>query len=294
MLRTLIVPIKDIEAGIVLVFDAPGTNIRPADNYFYYFDTPTILPKTPAPTINFDPDSASYSMIGNRNFAPKIAVSIKSSHSSECQILFRLRIKDARGVILYTDYILVSAIPVSSFQLDGTLLSSSIPGNIGTNGGSILTTTSNNTTNNISVGMTVTGPGIPTNNIVTIAYIEPVSNRYELSQLIQRDTNATGTYTFTRQISCVTPETILSREGISSYIILNKDNNWTYSYNDKIIVKFIREDIIDDTIVIFLPTKNPNILPDNESPSYLPQSPFIKIGGRVIGDSLCCKQLLFE
>jgi hypothetical protein len=293
MIQTLSFSTKAIEKGVVLTFNAPGNSIVSADQYFYYFDVANIIPKTPEPIISFDPVNASYSMIADKNFSPKIAISVKTTHSSECQILCRLVIKDIYNRILYTDYILVITSPASSVSFNGTLLASNVPSNIGPNGGSIITFDQTSTSlSEISPGMTVTGPGIPSATTVTVrGFTDQASNKVELSTLIQTSTNRTGVYVFTRQTKCVDPSLLAYRETIPNYIVLDKNNNWQYSFNDKTIVEFIRENLNDDSIVIFLPNKNIGLLPTNEEFSNLPQAPIIRLGGRVTGDSIPITEL---
>jgi hypothetical protein len=292
MLQTQSYSTEEIEKGIVLVFDTPGTALPPAEEYFYYFDVASVLPKTPLPTITFDPPSASYSVLADRNFRPKIAMTVKTVHRSECQILCRLTIKNRYNVILYTDYVLVAAIPQNSISFNCTLLPGNIPSNIGPDGGSILVVNDSSSVSlsDIVPGMVVTGPGIPEDSVITVkGFISSAQNRIELSELIPIDNNIsrTGIYTFILQTKCVDPILLASRETLPSYIILSHANNWTYTFNDKIIAKFIRENTDDNNIVVLLPTKNLSLLPSNEEFSDLPQSPLIHMVGRVINDSVC-------
>lgn len=299
MLQNVSYSIEEIDKGVVLVFDAPGNSIPLSEQYFYYFDIVSVLPATPAPTITFDPPTASYSMLANRNFSPKIAIKVKSVHTSELKILCRLTIKDKYATTLYISYLSITAIPKSIFSFNCTLLNTNVPGNVGPDGGSVLVLneSSSASLSQISQGMEVTGPGIPTNKKV---YVKNVlfdsANRIELTELIPltNDQPRTGIFTFILQTKCVNPETINARETIPTYTILSKDNNWEYIYNDKTIIKFYREDTNDDSIVVFLPSKNPDLLPNNEEPSQIPQGVLVNIGGRVIGDSVCVTSLIFD
>jgi hypothetical protein len=145
--------------------------------------------------------------------------------------------------------------------------------------------------------MTVTGPGIPKDTIVSVkGFVFGSSNRLELSTLIPlaNNTARTGIFSFNIQTKCVDPTLLSFRETLPTYIILKKSNNWTYTFNDKIIAKFSRENLNDDSVVIFLPTKNTSLLPDNEESSNLPQSPIINMAGRVINDTVCISSLIFD
>lgn len=299
MLQTQSYSTEEIEKGVVLVFNAPGQSIPSSQEYFYYFDVASILPKTPTPIITFDPPTASYSMLSDRNFRPKIALAVKSVHRSECQILCRLIIKDRYNTILYTDYILVTTVPKSSVSFNCTLLPTNTPGNVGPDGGSTLVINEFSSTglSDINPGMTVTGPGLPTDRTITVkSFIFGSSNKLELSELIPLNNNQarTGIFTFNIQTKCVDPTLLSVRESLPAYIVLKKSNNWTYIFNDKVIAQFARENTNDDSIVIFLPTKNTSLLPNNEEFSNLPLSPIVNMAGRVINDTTCISSLTFD
>lgn len=294
MIQSISFPAEDIEKGIVLTFQAPGNSIVSAPEYFYYFEVVQVLPAAPAPTITFDPPSASYSMVADKNFKPKIVISVKTTHSSECKILCRLTIKNRFNITLYTDYLLITSSPKATISFNCTLLASNVASNIGPNGGSLLRLDDPSAGIEITPSMIVKGEGIPTDKIISVRAFVGQTNIVELSELIPTTRNITDAYSFTRQIKCVSPELIEARSTAPSYIVLNSKNNWTYSYQNKTIVKFVRDDMSDNSIVVFLPVKNLNTLPNNDESSDLPQAPIVKIKGRVSGDTNCISQLVFE
>ena len=66
-----------------------------------------------------------------------------------------------------------------------------------------------------------------------------------------------------------------------------------YEWNNKFIVKFDREDQLDDTLIVFLPAKNSALFPDNETQSTIPEAVVVNIGGRVNSDTDCIANLTF-
>lgn len=323
---------SQLESGIMLSFKPPvrigcdntntdntniefATDINPAEEYFYYFDYVRIFPDKPAPTIEFTPASGSYTMRGNKSFSPKIFVKIKTTHSSQIQVLFRMTIKDRYNKILYIDYILIATKSVESFTLNASILNSTNPSNIGPNGGSIIQiadtdlgvnrggllgdSTSFNAGNLtlIRAGMEIDGPGIPENlkPIYIKGLIFGTSNQFELTTLIPWNNTDTspreGLYTFTKNQSCIPPEVIEEREKVGNYIVLNKNNNWKYIFQNRVIAIFYREDQDDEDITIFLPVKNSSLLPNREDSSEIALAPITKIAGRVMGDTQCITEI---
>ena len=314
---------EQLSDGIILSFPIPGTNpcntsssegvvfssnISAAEEYFYYFDYVRILPEKPEPVIRFLPETAAYTMLGNKDFQPKIFVSVKYSHLSQIQVLFRLSIKNRYGAVLYTDYKLITTSGEEKFALNGRILRSNTSSNIGPNGFSIIELTNNSSNNTdedendrendlvglVRPGMLIEGPGIPEEESV---YIKDIifgsNNRFELTKLVDGSVNTNnstifeGLYTLTKDQSCVSPQTIEERETIGNYVILNKDNNWKYVFQNRVIANFYREDSTDEDIVIFLPVKSNAFLPNSEESSDIALAPIINIAGRVMGDTKC-------
>ena len=309
----------DADAGTDANTTAPvfDTEIDPALDYFYYFDYVRSTPDRPVPEIAFTPPSASYTMRGNKSFSPKIFVSIKTTHASQIQVLFRLTIKDRYNKTLYTDYKMITTKSEESITMNATILNSNNIGNLGPSGNSIIEIQDTNLGINrgglaagdensfssqsltlIKPGMEVDGPGIPED--IKPVYIKGIifgtNNQFELSVLIptigDEETNPRqGLYTFTRDQACLPPEVIEERELVGNYIILDKTNSWKYIFQDRVIASFYREDQEDEDIVIFLPVKNASLLPNKQEPSDIALAPITKIAGRVIGDTQCIAEI---
>lgn len=293
MLQTINFSLEEAEKGVVISFANPSGAIPRKDDYFLYFDCPVSLPKNPPTTLTFNPASASYVVSGQSSFVPKIAVKIKSLHRSETQNLLRLTIKDNLNYVLYTDYLLVVCIPKATISLTSTLLRSDIASNIGPNGGSkIVVNDTSTAVSELTQGMVVSGPGIPSSTSPSIRTVI-TSNEFELSSLITTSVDRPGTYTFTRSVKCADPEVLLQRESQSQYIVLDKNNNWTYTYNDRFIARFDRIDKNDDSLIVFLPAKNVALFPGDDDSSSIPDSLLVNIAGRVIGDTQCIANLSF-
>jgi hypothetical protein len=301
MIKTITYSLEEGEKGFILPFTLPsGNSIASKDQYILTFDAPVSLPTDPPATVSFEPSNGSYVVFGRQNLAPKAFVKIRSLHRAETKTLIRLTIKDVLNTILYRDYIMIVCVPQSITELSATLLPNNSPNSIGPKGGSIVrlnTVTNGNLSGNTSqldVGMTVKGPGIPTNDnyyIVTIVNATDV----ELNKAIIISTNisSTGTFQFIRQTGCVDPNTLLKRSVISSYLVLDQSNNWTYIANNKLITRFVPFDIDQNSdTVILLPIKNSSLLLSYNDPIPVPDVSIIKLGGRVMRDSVCASQAI--
>lgn len=285
--------IEEGEKGFLLNFPIDQSRLKKRDAYIVSFDIPVSLPKNPPNTILFEPSSASYTIYGENNFTPKIFVKIKALHRAQTKTLIRLTIKDISDTILYLDYIMVICSPQSAFKFEGSLLPSNISGNIGASGGSLLRLDATNTSV-LTVGMTVTGPGIPENKRLSILRIVDNST-VELNQLISTNQNYAGVYTFVQSTDCVDPSSLSIREIQPSYTILDYSNNWTYKVSDKVIAQFVVSDQLYnlDTIV-FLPIKNSSLLNSSDLPANIPTISVIKAAGRINSDTYCISEVSFD
>lgn len=293
MIRTLTYSLEQGEAGFVLSFSVPPSAVKPKDQYIISLDVPVTLPENPPTTVLFEPSNGSYVVFGNRNLSPKVFVKIKSLHRAETKTLIRLTIKDVLNTILYRDYVMVMCIPETVVELNATLLPSNTNLNIGPNGGSIvrLSPAQNVNTSQLDVGMVVRGPGIP--NTGSVYYIISIisATDIELDRLVPSATGSSGKFQFIRQTGCVDPNTLVKRSIISPYTVLDLSNNWTYTANSKLIVRFVPFDIGQNVdTVILLPIKNPSLLSSSADPSPIPDISLIKIGGRVINNSVCASE----
>lgn len=285
MLNTLEVSLDQAEEGILVNFPTP-TNLKVKDRYIVYFDAPISLPTNTGTSISFQPLNGEYTIIGTTPFTPKIFVQIKSLYRIQTKTLVRLIIKDTSNAIIYTDYILLICSPESTTSLSGKLL---IPnaGGIGPNGGSLIQITgSNQSTSTILVGDRVTGPGIPSGSKI---YVKSIINSltFELTQVITTNTELSGTFVLVRSLECVDPSKISNTSSSVIYTILDNINNWTYKIRDQIIAKFIVDDPDNNSdIVLLLPIKNTALLAKDDFPHPIPETSIIKVGGRVINDTI--------
>ena len=278
MLNTSNYSLTDCECGITLEFPDTPTTLAKKEEYFVYFSVESSLPKKPTSDISIVPNAYTISSTGS--FSAKTIVKVKSVHRGETQSLIKLVIKDRYNTELHTDYIKVVCAPQEKESLNGTILIGT--GNIGPNGKSIMNVSS---TANLDVGMLVTGGDI---NIPV--YIQTIlsGTQIELSYLFtDMIANASAQYTFTRTTSCVDPENLRRRSFESNIVVLDKSNNWTYTYNDKLILQFVRKDTENEDIVIEVPAKNLSTLSGLGKKQEIPGIAKINAVGRVTNDQYC-------
>lgn len=302
--------LEEADKGFLLSFPPPSGIIKKQDLYKYDFDVAYRLPLNPLATVAFTPSSpgdtakASY-LSSSINASINVGVSIKSIHKSETQSLIRLNIKDIYNNILYTDYILVICSPQQRISLRGEILPR-IGGNresIGPNGGRVLRIdTINNTSDAISQllrRMRVEGPGIPVDQTVTIStFIEDSRSDiellpyFEIANEFNSNFSARGSYVFTITTSCTSEEDLREIAFNNQFVILDKTNNWSFSFRDRKVLQFIRNTgITDEDISVLLDIKNFDALLGNNSPSSIPIASYLYGGGRVVGDSICLKSI---
>lgn len=176
MINTVNYSLEDAENGIIVNFPVPSNLIK-QDQYILYFDAPVSLPNNAGNTVVFEPSDGSYAVFGSNTFTPVTFVKIKSSRKTQTKTLIRLTIKDTNNTILYTDYLLVVCYPESTVSINGKLLSYNAS-NLGPNGGSLIQITGNNeSTSSVSVGSTVSGPGLDqSSNRVSKKVLEATSS----------------------------------------------------------------------------------------------------------------------
>lgn len=302
--------LEEIDKGILISFPPPPSgSVPPQDIYKYDFDVAYRLPLNPlssvvfTPSLPSDPEKASY-LSSSINANINIGISIKSIHKAETQTLIRLRIKTIYNTTLYTDYILVVASPKKELQIKGSILSRA--GNssesIGLNGGRILrldSTTSSDTASQLFRGMRVTGPGIPENLTVSIRSFV-ADNRSDIELLPYFDvvgetsgnSRAQGTYVFTLVSSCLSAEDLEEIKFNNQFIVLDSTNNWSFSFQDRSVVKFIPySGISPNDISILLNIKNFDALLGPNSASSIPSLSSLYGKGRVFNDTICIKSL---
>lgn len=275
MIESLNYGLTDCECGITVSFPEPPASMAKREDYFVYFSTESSLPREPKSIIEISPNAYS---IGSSSFIPKTIVKVTSVHRGETQSLIKLTIKDKYNAIVHTDYVKIVCAPEAVASSNGTILVGT--GNYGS-GGSLMNVAS---TSKLDVGMLVTG-----GDIDVPTYIRSIVNstQIELTHFFAELANPTANYTFTRTTSCVDPETLRRRAGQSNYIVLNQDNNWTYSYNDKLIIQFIRENQQDTSISVRVPAVNTSKLSGLGDKQDLPGVAIINTAGRVTNDEYC-------
>lgn len=277
MLNTVNFSLQDCECGITLDFPNPSGTLKRKEEYLVYFDIQSSLPADPPSNITITPKS--YIISGTNNFIPKTIIKVKSIHRGQTQSLIKLDIKDRYNQLLYNDYIRLVCSPQSIVMTKGT--PAQPPNNIGSNGGLLLNLES---TAELDIGMSVEGTNIPPGT--TILSINSIT-QIELSVSGLINSNILTTYKFTRTTTCLDPKLLLARSNLTEYLVLDKTNDWTYQFSDKTLVKFIREDITDDTISVILPTKNKTTLPADDKKSDIPAVSLVYATGRVNNDQYC-------
>jgi hypothetical protein len=237
------------ENGILLSFPEP-VGLKQQDQYMLYFDAPIVLPENSNHTIVFEPDSGTYSIYGSPSFTPKVFVKIKSLKKIQTKTLIRLTIKDIKNSILYTDYMLVVCSPQDSVNITGRLTLTNI--NSGPNGGSVIEITgTSETTDAITIGSKITGPGLPTSETFSVSSIIS-SSLFEINRSIGNTITYEGSYALSFSTACIDPDSIQQTSSSVSYTILDKNNNWTYKIKDQIIVQFIPENVVTNTSAVML------------------------------------------
>lgn len=299
--------LEEADNGFLLSFPPPPSGtIKPSDIYKYDFDVAYRLPLNPLSEVTFTPSlpgntaKASYissSVDSNIN----IGVSIKSIHKAETQTLLRLQIKDAYNNILYTDYLLIVCSPQQNFQLRGEILSrfSGSAESFGPNGGRILRINTDDTTGDVLsqllTRMQVKGPGIPDDQIITIgSFIENNRSDIELLPFFQIDNefnnnnSVRGQYSFSIVTSCSSEEDLKEIAFSQRFIILDKNNNWSFVYKDRPVIKLIRDtNNTDDNFALLFEIKNfDNFIGPNRAIS-IPSIGYLYGAGRVINDTIC-------
>lgn len=289
MINTKNYSLEQGEEGILLTFPQVPSSLPNKDIYIVEFKVSSTLPTLSPPVVTFQPTNPTYIINKSKNFSPIVNLKIKANHNFETQVLLQVIVKDQFNNILYNDYIMIVCSPVSTFTFKGTIVQPNTTDGIGPNGGSILRMQEASVVNSLLTGMVVTGPGIPDNEVVTIrSFIEGRPQDIELSKNLGFiDQRFSGNYTFTRSLICANSEQLSIKQNQSAYITLDKSNNWTYSYDEQIVAKFIREDTSDDTIQIILPLKNVSVLINRDLSARIPSITDIYGVGRVISNTVC-------
>lgn len=293
--------LEEGDNGFLLSFPPPPSGaVKPKDIYKYEFDITYRLPLDPLSSVEFTPSissdlsKASY-LSSSINSNINIGISIKSIHKAETQTLARLRIKDIYNNLLYTDYILIICSPQKRIQLTGQILSRFGTASLGPNGGRILRINNQTSADLISQllrRMKVEGPGIPTNQTITISSFIQGTDGSDIELLPYFDINDTvppgGTYIFSITTSCLSADDLTALKFNNKYIILDKTNNWSYSFKERPIIQFIpNSGLQNDDTAIMLNIKNFDALIGENTASSIPSISYLYGAGRTYEGSIC-------
>lgn len=283
--------INNLENGIVLSFPSPS-GLGSHQEYICYFDATNIIPDNILTNLVFTP--ASYVISGSNKSPIIVVIKGKLSHKINTKILIRLQIKNIANVIVYTDYVLINCSPVNtSFSINGKILAET-PTGYGPSGGRLFVMSEVNqlAPSLVTEGDILTNSLIPETLSVKIGKnIDPFTFELNVSPtggLIESSINNpklnkseySGNFTITKS-ECAA----INLHEYPKYTVLDQSNNWTYSINNKILAKFIPDDIEESyDCVIMLPLKDFSLLDDNQ-PQNIPFISSVVVGGTV-GDML--------
>ena len=260
--------IQNCECGILLNFDKvfsettdpSGTpNIEARSTYVLEFEPEFVFPSSQA---NVDLSPNTYTVNQVSEFTPQVVAKVTSSHQGESQSLIKLNIKDTANNILYTDYYNVVCSPSEVIVRRGNyrgLTSSAVTESRGPNGGILIDID----TRDLKPGMIVKDIAEP-EVLAGGATILEIRDKNTIELALKSFPQSPGfgsaasnrNFEFTYSLQCFLP----TQEASERYVMLDKSNNWTYKYNDKIVAKFNRTFEGDD-ISIKLPLENPLKLP---------------------------------
>jgi len=226
-------------------------NLPLADTYVLHFSVNSVSPSGSLVTLS--PDT--YTINNSRIFIPSTTVKINSKYKVNTQALLKLVITDTYNQELHTEYTEVVCLPDVIIR-QGTSGQNSID----ESGQTISLDTTD-----LEVGMDVTGT-----NIDGTAVISKIIDRKTI-KVTGKTKSLVGIYTYKfAKTSC---GTIV--DGLPSYIYLNKDNNWSYTYNGQLIVKFVPTDT-NANIRVILPATNTK-LPSKNSYYQIPNTSLLKL-----------------
>lgn len=316
-IKKITVPLNQADKGFLLSFPPAASGSIPIkDQYRFEFDVVYKLPTTPPADVIFTPHSlnntekASYlktSILDNAN----IGIQIKSIHKAQTQTLVRLQIKDIYNNLLYIDYILIICVPTRTVVLRGSIIPQYIgtpprinPDGFGPNGGRVFRLSSEtlnlDARTQLNRLMRIKGPGIKDEDDVYVNGFSEINRTdvelFPIGFYMLTDGTGMGTYTFTKDTKCPSAVDLQEIQFTNSYLILNKNNNWSYYYKNKLVAKFIRTqlendstltELANDETAILLNLKNFEALISENSPATIPSVVNIYGFGRVSNDSIC-------
>lgn len=267
---------EECEQGVSIDFGI-FENLPPADEYFIKISTESQSPTSPPYQVSIEPDQ--YTLSSKGNFSPSTIVSVDSVHEGETSTLLKIQIFDRYNQLLKTRYVKLKCIASTTYSTTFSFNNSSNIGSVGPNGGSLIKLKNMEL---INVGSTVSGSdyfedGSQVTAILENNFIEIVPKLFERFGTI----NITDKpITIQVRTGCDSAASLIRRSSLDNYIYLNKNNNWTYTYQNKPLLKFVNLTNNDD-IIIRVPSQNQSLLPTNIDPTNRPSASSLYLGGRI-------------
>lgn len=286
MINTISYDNQECENGVAIDF-GDMSDLPPAEEYFIKISTESQAPLTPPYTVEISPDKYSLS---SRSFVPITIVSIDSVHEGETNTLLKLQVYDRYDQLLKTKYVKLKCVSTVTYSTTFDFSNTSFTG---PNGGTYITLKNVEV---INIGSTVSGSdyfedgskvvSIFGNNQVEI--LPPMkNNNINNSGLISLQDKP---ITINLRTGCDSAESLLRRSSTDNYIYLSKINNWTYTYQDKTLLKFVNT-TNDDSILIRIPAQNQNLLPSETEKTNIPAVSSLYVNGRIYRLGPCSKDL---
>lgn len=277
------------EDGVTVDFGSIS-GIAAAEEYFVNISTESQSPSYPPYTVTIEPDKYT---ITTQNFNPRAVVYIDSVHEGETNTLLKLEIRDRYKQLLKTQYLKLKCTSAESFNttfdFSDTVLGSTRA--TGPKGGTIVKLKNMDI---INIGSTVENSqyfedgseivNIFDNNMVEI--LPGIINLVVDSATGFRNNILDKPITINIKTGCDSAASLIRRSSLDNYIYLDKANNWTYVYQNKMLLKFVNT-TDDDSIVLRIPSQNQSLLPTDSQQTVLPSATSMYLGGRIYPKGPC-------
>lgn len=272
---------EECEKGVSIDFGI-FENLPPAEEYFIKVSTESQAPTTPPYTVSIDP--AQYTLSSKSGFSPSTIVAVDSVHEGETNTLLKIQIFDRYDQLLKTRYLKLKCIASTTYSTTFSYNRSSNISSVGPNGGSLIKLKNMEL---INIGSTVTGSDYFEDGAQVVSILE--GDFIEILPEINVINPNTGSsvidlrdkpITINVRTGCDSAESLIRRASLDNYIYLNKTNNWTYSYQNKTLLKFVNLTNNDD-IIIRVPSQNQSLLPTDTDPTNRPSASSMYLGGRI-------------